>query len=133
MTEAPVDLGLAGKDVWNLMVAFQLTLTLLAGSGDRESWLTLQGGFEFRDGAESYELDPCYAPEGLGPVFRLRNRKVTRATATREGFLEVEFEGGATISAAPLPLAEAWEVGHAGGTRTVCLPGGGLHEYPAAD
>jgi hypothetical protein len=111
----------------------QLTVDL--SSVRLQTW-TLQASAEVRLGAPfllgrtdapRHELDPAQ-PAGLAPLLALLGRAVEWLTITRQGVLTVGFGDGTTITAAPHPVYEAWEVQGGGaleGMSYGCEPGGG--------
>jgi hypothetical protein len=56
----------------------------------------------------------------------LFRKSVTKAWASDDGKLTIQFSGGVTLTATPDPDYEAWEIIAENGFRVICMPGGKL-------
>jgi hypothetical protein len=126
-------------DHWRLPVVgmtvdqccFDFAIVLKIGSGN-DSWdirISQPLIFETQDG-----MDHLVIPEGLinvEVVLRLLRLTIQKATAYKDGGLELRFAEGAVLRVPPDAAYEAWEIAGPNGIKVFALPGGELAVWRA--
>jgi len=121
-----VELLRCGDSVESAYVEY--TLTLRTSGGDA---LQIGVPFEFGHGGASRLIDPD-DKELFGVVESLVGKEISRSVVERTGEILVEFEGGDRLTCGPDPDFEAWELVDSSGAQMVCLPGGGVAQWPSS-
>jgi hypothetical protein len=95
-----------------------MAVTLLAYADEQSVVISLPGPFSLEQpGVGLLSLDPeTQSWQELDPLFSLRDDRITRATATRDAALRIEFSSGHVLSAHSSGQFENWEVSARGYT-----------------
>jgi hypothetical protein len=78
-----------------------------------------------------HDVDPEADPIDIAPALRLLHQGVTRATAFKDGRLELVFDGAELLRVPASEDYEPWNVVGPEGLRIVSLPGGDLGVWGA--
>lgn len=114
-------LPLAGRQMEQCLVDFAFTLRL---EGDFE--IRIEGPLSFTDSSDvRHDIDPNAEPVLMGPLLGVGRDRVTGATTTTSGVLDLRFDNGSEIHVG-IDDFEAWGLVGPGGLRVIALPGGEL-------
>jgi hypothetical protein len=118
-------LPLSGCAVGQCCVDWAVTLRLDHPHGAFE--LRVEESFTYVTprGVEA-QMRPEEDPTGLGPVLAVVHTSVERATAFRDGRLEMSFVDGSRLEVPRSDECEPWALAGPDGLRVVSVPGGDL-------
>lgn len=121
-----IDLELAGRTLEGVQFGYTLTLQFT----DLHE-VQIEQPIRITAGGEPVEVSA--EAEWSEPISALVRDSVTGAEALADGTLVITFAGGTELRVGPNPDYESWTVTGPGGMRVVCLPGGELAVWDAAE
>lgn len=114
-------------------LCFDYQLTILFSSGDTETSSLSISGPMLLAGTDFESMLGTDDMRSLAPLLDLFGKRVLMAEALDDGTLTLLIDGGYRLNVKPREDFEAWEFHGPRGEIVVCIPGGGLTEWPAKD
>jgi len=122
--------ALRGRPVMRLVIGHEVQLEF--SHADSYAAITLGGPFQLIGASGSIDdADPAH-PDTLGPALRLLRSQLSEVAIADPGVLTATFADGRSVVIGPCDY-EAWMFVGPGGSRVVCMPGGGLAYWLSAD
>ncbi|MFF1527927.1 DUF6188 family protein [Cellulomonas sp. NPDC058312] len=124
-----MEFSLQGQEVSRLCFDYAVGIETLEGS-------ELQIETSFMLGSVDCDMREEVQPDRLAEtgfaVLRLLRQRVTAADVDETGALRIQFTNGQVLECPPDPMFEAWTYVSASGERKICMPGGGVADWPGA-